>query len=106
MVSMSKSIVGKAEEVIIVFTIKDAIDLSDNQARQLIDIFESRLPGYKIVLVPDTITVQAFPLKPGMVYHREQLGQYEVEMVANSEHELITRREEMEKRHQLKAMMK
>ena len=59
---------------------EDAVRIGDKLSEKL---------GIKVIVVPHGIKVKALFL--GGVYHRERLGDYEVEVIANNEEDLKKR---------------
>ena len=51
---------------------------------------EKRLQDFRILVIPAGVDVKALPIN-GAVYHRERIGQAEVEIIANTEEELCRR---------------
>ena len=86
-VVVTKEIVTDPADVLLVFHIESTAeeDLVRVQER-----LTKLLNGYRVVVLPNGVEVTAIPAA-GMVYHRERLGEVEVEIIAKTEEDLRQR---------------
>ncbi len=84
-----KEIVTNSNRPILLVTLGESYEATDEHLEIITKKLEEKLPGYRVLVVPPGVTVKAF--SAGMVYHRERLEKYEVEIVAQTEEELKSR---------------
>lgn len=96
-VAKAKAIVADPSVSIGVITLGEEYgdELNEGQIAQIRAKWEAMNTGLKCVVVPYSVDIKIIPATG--VYHRERLGEYEIEIVAKTEEELLARRNDKDK---------
>ncbi len=87
--SAAKIVSADPETTIIVLELADGCEGSQDDFERMYQKLQERLPGFKCLIVPHGIKVKA--VYSGVVYQREELGEYSYEICAKTEEDLQRR---------------